>query len=117
MDPQTRQAAIESEGFTIIENVLDTADVERWIGELGGLFASEEVAIKNRRGAVYAARNILTSLPQCCDISCIPRLSNLVTEILGPEFGLVRGLYFDKHPDRTWSLPWHKDLTIAVKDN
>ncbi len=26
-------------------------------------------------------------------------------------------LYFDKPPERTWSLPWHKDLTIAVRDN
>ena len=34
--------------------------------------------------------------------------------ILGPEFGLVRGLYFDKHPERTWSLGWHKDTAIAV---
>lgn len=36
---------------------------------------------------------------------------------LGTQAGLVRVLYFDKPPDRSWSLPWHKDLTIAVKDN
>jgi ectoine hydroxylase-related dioxygenase (phytanoyl-CoA dioxygenase family) len=30
---------------------------------------------------------------------------------------LVRVLYFDKPPARTWGLPWHKDLTIAVRDN
>lgn len=34
--------------------------------------------------------------------------------MLGSEFGLVRVLYFDKPPERTWSLPWHKDLTIAI---
>jgi ectoine hydroxylase-related dioxygenase (phytanoyl-CoA dioxygenase family) len=37
--------------------------------------------------------------------------------VLGDGFGLVRVLFFDKPPDRTWSLPWHKDLTIAVRDN
>ena len=37
--------------------------------------------------------------------------------ILGPQFGLVRGLFFDKPPDRNWALPWHRDLTIAVRDN
>jgi ectoine hydroxylase-related dioxygenase (phytanoyl-CoA dioxygenase family) len=26
-------------------------------------------------------------------------------------------LYFDKPPGRSWALPWHKDLTIAVQDN
>ena len=41
----------------------------------------------------------------------------LLNDVLGPEFGLVRGLYFDKPPDATWSLPWHQDKTIAVKFN
>lgn len=113
----THQSEIERDGFTIVENALTHVETERWVAELELLLASQQVAIKNRRGAVYAARNILSSLPECCDISRIAVLKSLLSETLGPEFGLVRGLYFDKHPDRTWSLPWHKDLTIAVKDN
>jgi ectoine hydroxylase-related dioxygenase (phytanoyl-CoA dioxygenase family) len=27
---------------------------------------------------------------------------------------LVRALFFDKPPDRRWSLPWHRDTNIAV---
>jgi ectoine hydroxylase-related dioxygenase (phytanoyl-CoA dioxygenase family) len=27
----------------------------------------------------------------------------------------VRGLYFDKPPGASWSLPWHRDQTIAVR--
>jgi hypothetical protein len=41
----------------------------------------------------------------------------MLQEVLGKSGGLVRALYFDKPPDRTWSLPWHKDRTIAVEDN
>ena len=33
------------------------------------------------------------------------------------SFGLVRALFFDKPPDRTWNLTWHKDTSVAVKDN
>ncbi|MCH7990061.1 MAG: phytanoyl-CoA dioxygenase family protein, partial [Planctomycetes bacterium] len=44
-------------------------------------------------------------------------LLQLLRETLGDGFGLVRGLYFDKPPERSWSLPWHKDLTIAVQRN
>ena len=40
-----------------------------------------------------------------------------LAEVLGEECGLVRGLYFDKPPDQSWSLPWHRDQTIAVADN
>jgi ectoine hydroxylase-related dioxygenase (phytanoyl-CoA dioxygenase family) len=45
-----------------------------------------------------------------------PPLPDVLRAILGPAFGMVRVLYFDKHPDQTWALPWHKDLTIAVRD-
>lgn len=117
MKSTIHKTQISRDGFTIIENVLDSVAVDRWIHELEKLFAGDKVAIKNRQGSVYAARNILASLPQCCDISSLPRLSDLLTQILGIKYGLVRGLYFDKHPERTWSLPWHKDLTIAVKAN
>ena len=118
---------IETNGFSIVENVLSAEAAANWIQELERVFGSNETgrktvparnaAIKNRKGAVYAARNILSNLPGCCDIAKLPALTALLANVLGPDYGLVRGLYFDKHPERTWSLPWHKDLTIAVKDN
>src|SRR4029077_6153806 len=40
-----------------------------------------------------------------------------VTQVLGPSAGLVRGLYFDKPPEQSWALPFHRDKTIAVRDN
>jgi ectoine hydroxylase-related dioxygenase (phytanoyl-CoA dioxygenase family) len=46
-----------------------------------------------------------------------PPLFEALEGLLGPGFGLVRGLFFDKPPDNSWALPWHKDLTIAVRDN
>lgn len=113
----SRQNELDRDGFTIVSNVIEPVQIAQWISELDQLFTTDKAAIKNRAGAVYAARNILESLPACCDIGKIDSLKRLLVETLGPDFGLVRGLYFDKHPERTWSLPWHKDLTIAVKDN
>ncbi len=47
----------------------------------------------------------------------VPPLLGTLEAALGEEFGLTRGLYFDKPPERTWALPWHQDLTIAVADH
>lgn len=44
-------------------------------------------------------------------------LSEYLRTELGSDFGLVRALFFDKPPGKTWSLSWHKDLSIAVQDN
>jgi len=74
-------------------------------------------AIRSRAGRIYAARNMLSIFPAALTLWQREPLLSLLRETLGDEFGLVRGLYFDKHPEKSWSLPWHKDLTIAVERN
>ncbi len=108
---------LQRDGVLVIPSVLSPAEITDWLTQLESNFAADLAAIKDRRGAVYAARNILDSLPKVCSIWNHEAIRELLTETLGNDFGLVRGLYFDKHPDRTWSLPWHKDMTIAVKAN
>jgi len=39
-----------------------------------------------------------------------------VEEVLGPGAFAVRGILFDKTPDANWKVPWHQDLSIAVKE-
>ena len=36
--------------------------------------------------------------------------------MLGPRAFAVRALFFDKTPGANWNLPWHQDVTIAVKE-
>jgi ectoine hydroxylase-related dioxygenase (phytanoyl-CoA dioxygenase family) len=38
-----------------------------------------------------------------------------VRTVPGPGAFVVRGLLFDKTPEANWPVPWHQDLTIAVK--
>jgi hypothetical protein len=39
----------------------------------------------------------------------------LASTILGPATRPVRATWFDKSPERNWSLGWHQDRTIAVR--
>lgn len=66
---------------------------------------------------MYAARNVLSIWPMAVTVWRRPPLLETLAALLGPHAGLVRGLYFDKPPERSWALPWHKDLTVAVRDN
>src|SRR5260370_40421328 len=86
---------------------------------VGGAFQEQRAAtaIRGESGSVYAARNVLALWPQAASVWRQPPLMEILSHLLGSGFGLVRGLYFDKPPERTWALPWHKDLTIAVRDN
>lgn len=72
---------------------------------------------RSSRGHVYAARNLLDVIPEVKTCWHSGVLLETLREVLGQRFGLVRVLFFDKPPDRTWALAWHKDTAIAVRDN
>lgn len=110
---------LDREGFTLLANVFAQDRVAELTNELTGALrdCAAEAAIRAESGTVYAARNILEWWPAAATIWRQPLLLEALATLLGPEFGLVRALFFDKPPDQSWSLPWHKDLTIAVQDN
>lgn len=113
------KAAIEEDGFTVVPGAYDSREVAKLTTSLDQALAapSDATFIRSRGGRVYAARNILELWPEAASIWRRAPLSELLSQILGPACGLVRGLYFDKPLDQTWALPWHKDTTIAVRDN
>ncbi len=108
---------IVGDGFAIIAAVFHAGEVEQLQAELCRALKEPKAAVIQSEGAVVGARNLLELWPGGADVWRRPPLPALLTKILGPQGGLVRVLYFDKPPVQTWSLPWHKDLTIAVRDN
>ncbi|MGE0605700.1 MAG: phytanoyl-CoA dioxygenase family protein [Pirellulales bacterium] len=116
----SRLAALERDGFVLLPAVFDQREAARLIAELEAalhLAVGEGESIRSSAGGVYAARNVLELYPPARRVWRRPALLEFLKAVLGPDCGLVRGLYFDKPPERTWSLPWHKDLTIAVREN
>ncbi len=106
-------------GFHLIRHAVDVDTVESLIGDCEAYFGSAPDVQRHRssRGHVCTARDLLQAVPAVRTCWQNRRLLQTLRVVLGDEFGLVRVLYFDKPPDRTWSLPWHKDTAIAVKDN
>jgi Phytanoyl-CoA dioxygenase (PhyH) len=112
-------AQMDADGFVVLPGVYSAAQVDSMLAGLAGIFHDqpEAVAIRSSAGSVYAARNVLALWPETADVWRQPPLPEFLARLLGPEFGLVRALFFDKPPGRSWTLPWHRDLTIAVRDN
>lgn len=112
------QREILESGFAVLPHVISAEKVDELVGGLDAVMnrsAEAEGPIRDKAGTVYAGRNLLRLFEPAKTIWRCSPLLELLRDVLGPEFGLVRALFFDKPPERTWSLPWHKDLTIAVK--
>jgi hypothetical protein len=111
------EGSLERNGFTILPRVLTFGEIDDCLERLNAALEDSASSIRNRQGVVYAARNVIDLLPNIDRIWRTPVTSDFLAEVLGKQFVLVRTLFFDKHPERSWTLPWHKDMTIAVKDN
>jgi hypothetical protein len=119
VDTVVRQ--VEEDGFAVLPGVLAPGQADTVAGELAAALAQagpeEEGPLRSQAGALYAARNVLALWPAAVTVWCVPPLLQVLCDLLGPQFGLVRVLFFDKPPGQTWALGWHKDLTVAVRDN
>lgn len=109
---------LEQFGYTMLCGVFDSQTIESLADGLSASLQDRlDASVLRSRGQTYGSRNLVESFPEVSELPRNPLLRELVTTVLGPNAGIVRVLYFDKPPDRSWSLPWHRDRTIAVKRN
>lgn len=110
---------LEQNGFCMIEKAIDSMMVSSLLKVFDKVFENDfqGMLAKSSHGHVYAARNLIDSCPEITTAWQSQVLVEFLRDRLGDKFGLVRALFFDKPPDRTWALTWHKDTSIAVKDN
>ena len=98
--------AVEENGFAIIDSYLNL--------DLVGLLikAIEDLDLSPSRAGV---RNLLELSPCLHKLAQSQEISSLVAPILGNQARVIRGIFFDKQPNANWKVPWHQDVTIAVK--
>ena len=112
------QSDLDRDGFYLLRGVFSDAECDRLLREWQAACEANATGVmRSATGAIYGARNILDLWPAAIRITDQTAIRNAVRPVLGPDFGLVRMLYFDKPPGESWALPWHKDLAIAVKNN
>ncbi|MDB5322527.1 MAG: protein involved in biosynthesis of mitomycin antibiotics/polyketide fumonisin [Phycisphaerales bacterium] len=105
---------VARDGFTLVPSVLAPARITALIDALEEL--ESHTAIREKSGSTYAVRRLCETVPAVRQLADSPELRALVEPFLGPAARVVRSLLFDKNPAANWKVPWHQDLTIAVKD-
>ena len=57
----------------------------------------------------------LLALPAVDGLARSQKLLDLVRPHVAHEPSPVRAIYFDKSPEANWLVPWHQDLTLALR--
>lgn len=103
----------DRDGYFLAEDVLAPEQVERLRDAIASIPNGTEV---RRRGTIYGARHLLHQCPAVRDLARSSAIRQFVTPILGEHAFAVRATFFDKVPGANWSLFWHQDRVIAVRE-
>jgi ectoine hydroxylase-related dioxygenase (phytanoyl-CoA dioxygenase family) len=111
---QTWRKALEREGYVVVSDVLGAEAVAGLVEALEG--AQGGAGVLRHAGSVYGRRNLLSAVPEVRRLADAAVVRAWVEPVLGPAALPVRGLLFDKPAHANWKVPWHQDLTIAVRE-
>jgi Phytanoyl-CoA dioxygenase (PhyH) len=103
---------IETDGFALIPTAVSEDEIEAVLEALAQPLAGQS----SRRGRVYAARNLLATVPAIAELANGTAIRELVEQILGKNAFPVRGILFDKVPGANWHVGWHQDQIIPVAE-
>jgi len=95
------QSRLSEDGIVSISGAIPPAEVARLLSHL-----SPVTGAGDRR---------LNDDPVIRDFATNGGPARLAREVLG-QARVVRILFFDKHPDANWKVPYHQDLTITVAE-
>lgn len=104
--------SIQENGFTVINNVFSEDEIKK-IGEIiQNIDTSKETFRKS--DDLFAIRQFLKEIPQVRELVFNENIKNIITEIFGEKYFVVKSIYFDKPERSNWYVAYHQDLTISV---
>jgi ectoine hydroxylase-related dioxygenase (phytanoyl-CoA dioxygenase family) len=96
--------SLPDDGFEIVKSVLHETEV----GSLRRALSSLNIAPGHR--------NLMQLVPEVKALAVSQRLITTLQSRVGAEPFPVRSIFFNKTPSANWLVPWHQDLSIAVKE-
>jgi len=107
-------AETDENGFSILAAALDAETVSSLKTELSKLKPLDSVRRTNE--SVYGVRNLLNLSPAVREFAGSENVRRIAESFLGEKARVVRAIFFDKTAAANWKVPWHQDLTIAVRE-
>lgn len=113
-----KPSVLQSDGFAVLPKIISPDRCLQIANELSEILQeADSGSIGAGQGSVVGGRNLATLWPGWREITGHSSVVRLVNDHLGNGTVLVRILYFDKPPGRSWSLSLHRDRAIAVKQH
>lgn len=103
---------IAQNGFTVIENIFSDQAVNSLVDTISQADTTKPTFRKTSE--LFAIRQFLKELPGVIPTIFTEKLINVITQLFGENYFVVKSIYFDKPGSSNWLVSYHQDLTISV---
>jgi hypothetical protein len=104
--------SLRSAGYAIINDVFTIAEVEDILDTINNIDTSGPAFRKTND--LFAIRRFLKEVPAISPFIFTSRLREIISQLFGKDYFLVKSIYFDKPEQSNWFVAYHQDLTISV---
>ncbi|WP_431244114.1 phytanoyl-CoA dioxygenase family protein [Flavobacterium sp. P21] len=106
---------INSEGFSIVNNVFTENEIENLISLIENKTANNpENATFRKSQDLFAIRQFHKEIPETLDFIFNKNLNQIIESNFGKGYFITKSIYFDKPEKSNWFVAYHQDLTISV---
>lgn len=101
-----------TKGYSVFENIYDEAQVA---GILNRINETDKSGTAFRKTSdLFAIRQLLKEVPAVRQLIFTEKLLEIICQTCGPDYFVIKSIYFDKPEQSNWFVAWHQDLTISV---
>lgn len=99
-------------GFSILDDLFSIEEVEEILLAIENADASNPTFRKSSE--LFAIRQFFKQVPETIPLIFAERFNQIVSQIFGNDYFVVKSIYFDKPGSSNWFVSYHQDLTISV---
>ncbi|HTL07471.1 MAG TPA: phytanoyl-CoA dioxygenase family protein [Chitinophagaceae bacterium] len=100
-------------GFTTLENIYTTEEIQT-IGEQ--INYSSEGGNISKSEDIFSIRQLLMHYPRLKEFVFNTRLKQVLKQLPGNEYFVVKSIYFNKPAASNWFVAYHQDVSISVNE-
>lgn len=113
MHPLYSTDFFNANGHGIFEDIYTSTEIK----EIINIIEQNEKENSNFRKSeeLFAIRQVLNEIPSLKKLIFNRNLLEMVQQVGGNDYFIIKSIYFDKPETSNWVVPYHQDLTISVK--
>jgi ectoine hydroxylase-related dioxygenase (phytanoyl-CoA dioxygenase family) len=111
-ETERHKIEIAENGFTTVDNIYSDWEIEQILTTIDQADNDKETFRKS--ADLFAIRQFLNEIPAVKNLVFNDRLKNIIRQLFGDNYFVVKSIYFDKPATSNWYVAYHQDLTISV---